>query len=149
RVVLVERLGVDHLAVEVVGQLLVGVVYVGHTAGHSGREVASGMAQDDHPAAGHVLTTVITHALDHGVRAGVANREPLADHTAQEGLTAGGPEQNHVAPDDVVLGDIAFRGIVGRPHHDSPTGQTLADVVVGITVDTQCNPLGHEVPEAV
>ena len=119
------------------GQFLVRVVDVGHAAGHARREVTAGAAQDDDPAAGHVLATVIADALDHGVGAGVADREPFADHAAQEDLPAGGAEQDHVAADDVVLGDVVLRRVVRRPHHDPATGQALADVVVGVAVDAQ------------
>ena len=48
------------------------------STGHSGAEVEPHATEDDHGAGGHVLTGVITDTFDHGHRAGVANREPLA-----------------------------------------------------------------------
>src|ERR1700739_3147488 len=62
---------------------------------------------------------------------------------------AGGAEQNHVATDDVVLGDVVRRRTVRRPHHNPATGQALADVVVGVAVDAQRNSPGHKGTQAV
>jgi hypothetical protein len=78
---------------------------------------------------------VIADPFDHRVRAGVAHGEPLTDHSAQECLAAGGAEQDDVAADDVVFGDVVRRRVVGRPHHDPAPGQSLAHVVVRIAVD--------------
>ena len=76
-----------------------------------------------------------------------ANRSPT--DAAQEGLAAGGAEQDHVAADDVLLGDVVRGRIVGRPDHQASTRQALADVVVGVAVDAQRDALGHERAEAV
>ncbi len=146
---IVHSVKVDHLPVDVVRQRAVRVVDIGHPARHAGREVASGGAQDDDLAAGHVLATVVADTLDDRVGARVADRESFADHAAQERLAAGGAEQDHVAADDVVLGDVVDRGVVRRPHHDAPAGQTLADVVVGVAVDPQRDTPGQECTEAV
>ncbi len=102
----VECVQVDHLRVEVLFERAVRVVDVRHTARHARREVAPGRPEDDDLAAGHVFAAVVADALDDGVRARVAHREPLADHAAKEGLAAGRAEQDHVARDDVVLGDV-------------------------------------------
>ena len=66
--------------------------------------------------------------------AGVAHAEPLADDAAEEDLAAGGAVQDHVAGDDVLLGDVARRRVVRRAHHEPAAGQALADVVVGVAV---------------
>src|SRR5271163_600023 len=145
----VKGLEFDHLTVEVGRQFAVGVVDVGHTTGHAGREVTAGAAEDDHLAAGHVLASVITDTLDHGVRPRVSDRESFADYAAQEYLPAGGAEQDDVAADDVLLGNEVRRRIVRRPHHDPATGQALTDVVVGVAVDAQRNTLGHKGAETV
>ena len=55
------------------------------------REVAAGRAEDDDPAAGHVLAAVVAHALDDRGGAGVADAEALADPPAQEDLAAVAP----------------------------------------------------------
>jgi hypothetical protein len=45
------------------------------------REVAPGRAEHD-DAAGHILAAVIADAFDHGDRAAVAHRKPLAGDAA-------------------------------------------------------------------
>ena len=64
-----------------------------------------GRPEHDHPAAGHVLAAVVADALDDGEGARVAHAEALADDAAQEDLAAGRAVGDHVAGDDVVLGD--------------------------------------------
>src|SRR5699024_7545595 len=81
-------------------------------------------------AAGHVLTAVVADPLDHRGGAGVAHAEAFPDQAAEPDLTGGGPVPDHVPGDDVVLGDPA--GVPRRVHHDPATGQTLAEVVVGV-----------------
>ena len=73
---------------------------------------------------------MVADALDDGDRAGVAHAEALAGDAAEEGLAAGGAVEDHVAGDDVVLGDE--RRVVGRADDDAAAGQALADVVVGV-----------------
>ncbi|CFE45077.1 Uncharacterised protein [Mycobacterium tuberculosis] len=65
---------------------------------------------------------MIADTLYHGVGPGIAHREPFAYHTAQVNLATGCAEQNHIAPDDVVLGDIILRRVIRRPHHNPATG---------------------------
>ena len=73
----------DELAVDAA---LVEVEHAGDAAGHAGREVAAGRAEDHDAAAGHVLAAVVADALDDGDGAGVADAEALADLAAQEDL---------------------------------------------------------------
>ena len=106
-VVGVERLELDHLAVEAAEERVVGVVHEGDAARHAGAEVPAGGTEHDGPAAGHVLAAVVAHALDDRGGAGVAHAEPLADDAAHERLAAGGAVEHHVAGDDVLLGHEA------------------------------------------
>ena len=66
-----------------------------------------GRAEHDDPAAGHVLAAVVADAFDHRDGAGVAHGEALADDAADERLAAGGPVEDHVAGDDLLLGHEA------------------------------------------
>ncbi|MPM13782.1 hypothetical protein SDC9_60141 [bioreactor metagenome] len=135
----VGQLGVEPVPVEVQD--------VRHAAGHAGREVASGRADHHHGATGHVLAAVVTDALDHGGGPGVADAEPLADLAAQEQLTGGGAVADHVAGDDLVLGD---EGRVGLGPDDHPAaGQALGDVVVRVAVQPQGEAPGDEGAEAL
>src|SRR5829696_10597661 len=84
-------LEVDEAAVEVRGELALGVEHVGDPAAHAGGEVAPGRAEHDHAAAGHVLAAVVTRALDDRAGARVAHREALAGEPAEERAPARRP----------------------------------------------------------
>ena len=105
--------------------------------------------QHDHPPAGHVLATVVADALDHRDGAGVAHREALADHAADERLAAGRPVQDHVPGDDLLLGDEAGRTRQRGPHDQPAPRQALAEVVVGVAFQAQRDAAGHEGSEAL
>ena len=66
----------------------VGIVDVGDAARHAGGEVAPGVAQHDHDAAGHVFAAVVAGAFDHRDRARVAHGEALAGDALEIGLAA-------------------------------------------------------------
>ena len=91
-----DELGVDPADVQ--------IEHEGVAAGHAGGEVAAGRAEDDDPAAGHVLTPVVADALDHRADAGVAHAEPLPHLPPQEDLARGGAVTDDVARDDLLLG---------------------------------------------
>ncbi len=112
---------------------MVGVIDIGDAAGHPGPEVPPRLAQHDDPAAGHVLTAVVPDALDHSQGAGVTHTEPLAHDAPDEHLATGGPVQDHVAGDDVVLRDELRVAVLRRAHDQPASRQALADVVVGVT----------------
>ena len=114
-------------------RLAVEVEHVGDAAGHPGREVAPGRAEDERGATGHVLAAVVAHALDDGGGPGVAHAEALADPAAQEELAGGRAVADDVAGDDVLLGRRAREPAAG-PHDDAAAGQALADVVVGVAL---------------
>ena len=75
----------------------VAIEHVRDAAAHARGKIASGPAEHDHAAAGHVFAAVIADALDHRTRAAVADRKSLARDTAQVGLAARGAVQRHVA----------------------------------------------------
>ena len=87
--------------VAALGELAVLVIDVGDAAAHARREVAAGLAQHHHRAAGHVFAAMVAGALDHGRGARQAHREALAGHAAEEGLAAGRAVQHGFADDDV------------------------------------------------
>ncbi len=118
-----ERLEVHHLVVVDPGQVSVRVVDEGHPAGHARAEVATGGAEDHHPATGHVLTGVVPHSFDDGDGAGVADTEALPHLSPQEHLAAGGPVEDDVAGDDVLLG--GERCVLGRAHMMRPPERPL------------------------
>src|SRR3954452_5976710 len=131
----------------VVDPLLVEVDYERDTTGHARGEVPPDRPEDDHATTGHVLTAVVSHALDHRGRTGVPDAEPLPDLTAQVDLTGGGAVRDHVAGDDLVL-RLEHRRTV-RAYDDPSTRQALADVVVGITLQAKRHPSGDERAEGL
>ena len=99
-----ERVEIDHAVVEALPEVSVRIQHVRHAAAHPRRKIPAGPAEDDDSPAGHVLAAVIADALDHGMRAAVSHREPLAGHAPQIGFAARGAVQRHVADDDVLFG---------------------------------------------
>src|SRR6185312_9053648 len=123
-------LQVDHREVAQRAETAVRIVDVGDAAGHAGREVAPGLPEHRHHAAGHVFAAVVAHALDDGHGARVAHGETLAGHALEVGLAGDGAVEHGVADDDV-LGRLARR--LRRLAHDhAAAGKTLADLVVGV-----------------
>ncbi len=104
-------------------------------------------AEDDGPAAGHVLAAVVADALGDDRGAGVAHAEPLADAAAQEQLAAGGAVGDDVAGDGGVLREVVGRAV--GADDDPAAGQALADVVVGVALEPQGDAPGQEGAEGL
>src|SRR5829696_4296 len=140
-------LEVYEAAVEVRGELALGIEHVGDPAAHAGGEVAPGRAEHDHAAAGHVLAAVVTRALDDRAGARVAHREALAGEPAEERAPARRPVQHGVADDHVLLGDEARA--LRRTHREHAARQALAGVVVRVAVEGQRHPRREPPAEAL
>ena len=80
-----DRLDVHHLGVQLRAELARLVEHVGDAARHAGREVAPGLAEHRHRAAGHVLAAVVAGAFHHRGGAGQAHREALARDAVEIG----------------------------------------------------------------
>ena len=123
----------DHFPVHQGREGAVEIEHVGDAAAHAGREIATRLAQDHGPAAGHVLAAMIADSLDDRRGAAVADAEPLARDAAQIKLAAGCAVEHDVAGDDVVLGhEGAF---ARRIDDDLAAGEALAAVVVDVALD--------------
>ena len=123
------------------------IIDIGDAARHAGREIASGVAQHDHHAAGHVFAAVVAEPLDDRDRAGIAHAEALARDTFEIGLAGDGPIEHGVADDDVRR-RIARR--LRRLAHDDPAArQAFSDVVVGVADQFQADATGQESSEAL
>src|SRR5690606_16455813 len=123
------------------------VEHVGDAAAHAGGEIAPGVAEHHHAAAGHVLAAVIADALDDGGDAGVAHAEALAGHAGEVHLAGDRTVQHRVADDDVLVGLDA--AVLRRIHDDAAARQALAGVVVGLARQLQRDARGEEGAEAL
>ena len=90
---------------------------------------------------------MIAHALDHGLRAAVSNRKPLARHAVEIGLAAGRPVQGHVADDDRLLRDKGRAR--KRDDHDPTAGHPLSKIIVRLALQRQRQPVDAPGPEAL
>src|SRR5207302_10925502 len=132
----------DHAHVAARLELPVLVQDEGDPAGHPGREVPSGPAEDhDHPA-GHVLAAVIAGAFDDSPRAAVADGKALAGCSVEVALALRGPVEGGVADQDGLFGHE--RGALGRVDDDPSAAQALAEVVVGLALEFQRHASGQE-----
>src|SRR5690349_9591691 len=108
---------------------------ISHAPRHASGKVPAGLAQHDHPAARHVLATVVTHRLYYGAQTAVADAEPFPSHAADVRFTARRAVKGHV-PDD----DIVFRhegGTVRWINDNLAPREAFAQVVVGISFQNE------------
>ncbi len=90
---------------------------------------------------------MVADALDHCQGSAIAHAEALAGHPPEVGLSAGGAVEGDVADEGVLL---RHEGRARRWQcHDPPTGQALADVVIGVALEYQGDTAGDERPEAL
>src|SRR5690606_38308365 len=84
---------------------------------------------------------------DDGHGSGVADGEALADLAADVDLAGGGPVEEGVAGDDVVLGGEGRSGV--GPQHDPAAREALGEVVVGVPDELEGGPAGEERAEGL
>src|SRR5262249_31800896 len=111
------------------------IEHVRKAPGHARGEIAPGAADDDYASAGHVLTPVIAHALNHREGAAIAHRKALARDASEICLAARRPVENDVADEDVLLGGEG--GFPRRVHDQLAARKSLADVVVGVALQRE------------
>ena len=123
------------------------VIDIGDTATHAGGEIPSARSQHEHHSLRHVLAAMIADALHHGGRSGVANRKSFSGNSVEKGFSAGCAIERNVSDQDVLFGGEP--GSAGRIHHQAPTGQTLADVVVGLAFEGKRDTVRQKRTEAL
>ncbi len=146
-VLLVERLEIDHLEVDTLGEVAARVVDVGDPPRHPGPEVPPRRPEHHDPAPGHVLAPVVPHPFHHRRGPRVAHAEALPHLAAHVALAAGGPVEDDVAGDDLLLGGEGRR-LVGAQHH-ATARQSLGQVVVGVPDEPQRHAPRDEGAEAL
>jgi len=142
-----QRLELHHVGVAPIAEAALAIEDEGHSSAHAGSEVPAGGPEHHHHAGGHVLATVVTHALHHRRGAAVPHREPLAGEPGGEQLAAGRAVEDGVSDDDVLLRGEARS--CRRPDDDPASGETLAHVVVGVSLELEGHSCGQERAEAL
>src|SRR5438105_8299847 len=128
-------LELDHGEVAARFEATVLVEHIGDTAGHPGREIAAGLAEDHDDAAGHVLAAMVAGALDDGDSAGITHREALPGDAAEITFALDRAIEHRIADDDRFLRHNARVG--GGADDDSAAGEALADVIVGVAFELE------------
>jgi hypothetical protein len=85
---------------------------------------------------------VVTAALNDGSSTRVTDSETLSSNTTEVASTAGSTVQTGVTNNDVLLG--LESSATRRVDNEATAGQTLTDVVIGITLKLQGNTRGEE-----
>ena len=115
------------------------------SARHSRGEIAPRGAEHHYRAAGHVFATVVAHAFDYRVGAGVAHREALPGDAAEVRFARDRAVEHDVAGDDVFarLAAELGRGL----HRDAPPGKAFAAVVVRVADQIERHPFARKAPK--
>jgi len=132
---LLDRGEFDHLLVDLLFEVLVNVEHVGNTSGHTGSEVATSRSENENTTASHVLASVVTDTLNNGCSTGVTHTETLSSNTAEEASTLGSTVQADVTNQNVLLSTV--NSSARRVDDQATTGQTLTNVVVGVTLELE------------
>ena len=91
-----------HLHIAIVVEVVVLVPYIGQTTGHTGREITPRRAQDNDPAACHILTAVVSRSLHNSGRARVAHCKAFTRASVDEDLAGSGSVHYCIACNDVL-----------------------------------------------
>mmetsp|Transcript_5397 Transcript_5397/g.10847 ORF Transcript_5397/g.10847 Transcript_5397/m.10847 type:complete len:376 (+) Transcript_5397:1676-2803(+) len=122
-----------------------GVPEVRAPARHASSKVDADLAKHDDTPASHVLAAVVAAALNHRIRARVADSKALSSDATSEKLAASRAVEAHIADDDVVLGDE--RRDLGGVHGHNTSAQALAAVVVCVAFEVELHASGEEAAE--
>ena len=143
-----DRIELHHCQIASVGERAALVEHVGDAARHARSEVASRLTDDHDDTAGHIFAAMIACALDDRDRAGIAHPEALTRYAAEIAFAGGRAVKNGVADDDRVF-RRQLSGLLRRVDDDAPARQTLADIVVRLSLELERHAFGEEGPEAL
>src|SRR5690554_1461604 len=142
-----QALKLHHGQVAAAAQAVVRVPYISYAAGHPGSKITASCSQHHNRAARHVFAAMIAGALHHSRGARVAHGKAFAGDAIEIGFSRQGAVQHRVAGNDVVGAEAAK--VIGRANDDAAARQALADVIVGLADQVQCDAMGQESPEAL
>ena len=97
------RLKIHHREIAALGEIAFLVEHIGDAARHASGEIATGLADDDDDAAGHIFAAVIAGAFDDGNRAGITHGETFAGDAAEIAFARDGAVKHRIADDDRLL----------------------------------------------
>src|SRR5277367_1565793 len=109
------------------------VEYICNSAAHARCKIAAALSQDKHQSVGHVFTAMVSDAFNNRRCAGIAHREAFSGDATEKRFAAGCAIQRNVADEHAFL-----RGKPGSSrwiYDNSPTGESLTDVVVGVAFE--------------
>ena len=141
-------LQVDHGEVAALGEIAGLVQHIGDAAGHAGREITAGIADDDDDAAGHVFAAMVSDAFHDCDGAGIADGEALTGNAAEIAFALDRAVEHRVADDDGVF-RRDFRRRFRRIDDHPPTRQALADIIVGVAFKFHGHAAGKPGTEAL
>ena len=125
-----------HVHVAEVVECVVFVIHVSHTATHACSEVSASLAKHHHTAACHVLAAVVACTFHHSDGTRIAHGKAFTHTTVHVQFTAGGTIQSRVAGNDVVLCHEVGTASCWRQDADASAAESLAEIVVGFTFQT-------------
>ena len=142
-----QRFELDHGEIAARREAAVLVQHIGNAAGHTGSKVAAGAAEHHHDAAGHVFAAMVPGALDHGDGTGIAHGKPLAGNAAEIAFAFDRTVEHCIADDDRLLRHDA--GVGSRARDEPATRESLADVIVGVSLEFEGHPAREPSSEAL
>src|SRR5947208_9564453 len=129
------------------GEITFLVEDIGNAATHSGREISAARAKHHDQAVSHVFAAVVADSLHNRGRTGIADGEALACNAAEESLAASGTIEH-----DITDQNIFFRSkarLLRRIHDQPATGESFANVVIGIALERHRHALSEKCAEAL
>src|SRR3981189_1360204 len=129
------------------GEVAALVKNIGNAAAHAGGKISPAGSEHQDQAPGHVFAAVVADSFDHSSRSGIAHRKALASTSIEERFAAGGAIESNVADQNIFLGSES--GPARRIHYQPSTGQTLADVIVGLAFGRERASLGQKRAQAL
>ena len=124
-----------HIHVAEIVEGVVWVVDVGNTTTHTGSEVTASLAKYNHTPASHILTTVITSALDDGYGSRVSDAKTLTDLSVDIQLSACSTVETSVSCDDIILCTEILTRTSWWQYADASAREALAEVVVALALE--------------
>src|SRR5262245_42718278 len=94
-----DRTQIDHGEIAALGEVARFIENIGNAARHAGGKIASGIADHQYAAAGHVFAAMIADALDDSNCSGIAHRKALAGNAAEITFAADSAVKHRITDD--------------------------------------------------